>query len=198
MQNDTITISRHHANDPAVKLAICHALAQVGLPVGSERLPSQSHTRTRVMHAPYCCHLVNPTAHSQRCLTLTYMRTRALLTSNNCLLLSCKSTQHTQTRHPQPHTHTRQSTKLCIHEERVLELVLETKHMPQAMAEHGTVNVTSEEVAQRIGQVFIQRVRADRRHTPNCAAAFCCRRHACMRGSGLICALAGCDCSVRC
>lgn len=51
-----------------------------------------------------------------------------------------------------------QSTKLCIHEERVLELVLETKHMPQAMAQHGTVNVTSEEVAQRIGQVFIQRV----------------------------------------
>ena len=30
MQNDTITISRHHSNDPAVKLAICHALAQVG------------------------------------------------------------------------------------------------------------------------------------------------------------------------
>jgi uncharacterized Rmd1/YagE family protein len=29
MQNDTITISRHHCNDPAVKLAICHALAQV-------------------------------------------------------------------------------------------------------------------------------------------------------------------------
>lgn len=57
--------------------------------------------------------------------------------------------------------HTQQSTKLCIHEERVLELVLETKHMPQAMAEHGTVNVTSEEVAQRIGQVFIQRVRTE-------------------------------------
>lgn len=43
----------------------------------------------------------------------------------------------------------------------MLELVLETKHMPQAMAEHGTVNVTSEEVAQRIGQVFIQRVRTE-------------------------------------
>lgn len=77
MQNDTITISRHHSNDPAVKLAICHALAQ--------------------------------------------------------------------------------STKLCIHEERVLELVLETKHMPQSLAQHGTVTVTAEEVAQRIGQVFIQR-----------------------------------------
>lgn len=51
-----------------------------------------------------------------------------------------------------------QSTKLCIHEERVLELVLETKHMPQSLAQHGTVNVTAEEVAQRIGQVFIQRV----------------------------------------
>jgi hypothetical protein len=51
-----------------------------------------------------------------------------------------------------------QSTKLCIHEERVLELVLETKHMPQSLAQHGTVTVTAEEVAQRIGQVFIQRV----------------------------------------
>lgn len=29
MQNDTITISRHHSNDASVKLAICHALAQV-------------------------------------------------------------------------------------------------------------------------------------------------------------------------
>ena len=27
-----------------------------------------------------------------------------------------------------------QSTKLCIHEERVLELVLETMHMPQPLA----------------------------------------------------------------
>jgi uncharacterized Rmd1/YagE family protein len=45
-----------------------------------------------------------------------------------------------------------------VHEERVLELVLETKHMPQTLAQHGTVNVTAEEVAQRIGQVFIQRV----------------------------------------
>jgi uncharacterized Rmd1/YagE family protein len=53
-----------------------------------------------------------------------------------------------------------QSTKLCIHEERVLELVLETKHMPQSLAQHGTVTVTAEEVAQRIGQVFIQRVRS--------------------------------------
>lgn len=42
----------------------------------------------------------------------------------------------------------------------MLELVLETKHMPQSLALHGTVNVTAEEVAQRMGQVFIQRVRA--------------------------------------
>jgi uncharacterized Rmd1/YagE family protein len=49
-----------------------------------------------------------------------------------------------------------------VHEERVLELVLETKHMPQTLAQHGTVNVTAEEVAQRIGQVFIQRVSAGR------------------------------------
>lgn len=62
-QNDTITISRHHANDHQVKLAICHALAQ--------------------------------------------------------------------------------STKLCIYEERVLELVLATKHLPQALATHGTVHVSS-------------------------------------------------------
>eukprot|EP00878_Enallax_costatus_P023830 GHUV01025382.1.p1 GENE.GHUV01025382.1~~GHUV01025382.1.p1 ORF type:complete len:414 (+),score=120.11 GHUV01025382.1:206-1447(+) len=64
MQNDTITISRHHANDHQVKLAICHALAQ--------------------------------------------------------------------------------STKLCVYEERVLELVFETKHLPQALAIHGTVHVTSQ------------------------------------------------------
>lgn len=51
MQNDTITISRHHAHDHQTKLAICHALAQ--------------------------------------------------------------------------------STKLCVYEERVVELVLETKHLPQ-------------------------------------------------------------------
>lgn len=44
----------------------------------------------------------------------------------------------------------------------MLELVLETKHMPQSLAQHGTVNVTAEEVAQRIGQVFIQRVRRGR------------------------------------
>lgn len=42
----------------------------------------------------------------------------------------------------------------------MLELVLETKHMPQSLAQHGTVTVTAEEVAQRIGQVFIQRVRS--------------------------------------
>eukprot|EP00879_Flechtneria_rotunda_P005348 GHRR01005635.1.p1 GENE.GHRR01005635.1~~GHRR01005635.1.p1 ORF type:complete len:419 (+),score=108.30 GHRR01005635.1:1334-2590(+) len=77
MQNDTITISRHHANDHQVKIAICHALAQ--------------------------------------------------------------------------------STKLSLYEERVVELVLETKHLPQALATHGTVKVSSQEVAQRIGQVFLQR-----------------------------------------
>eukprot|EP00882_Tetradesmus_deserticola_P022450 GHRQ01024360.1.p1 GENE.GHRQ01024360.1~~GHRQ01024360.1.p1 ORF type:complete len:372 (+),score=128.94 GHRQ01024360.1:144-1118(+) len=51
MQNDTITISRHHSHDHQTKLAICHALAQ--------------------------------------------------------------------------------STKLCVYEERVVELVLDTKHLPQ-------------------------------------------------------------------
>uniref|UniRef100_A0A383V7N6 DUF155 domain-containing protein n=1 Tax=Tetradesmus obliquus TaxID=3088 RepID=A0A383V7N6_TETOB len=77
MQNDTITISRHHSHDHQTKLAICHALAQ--------------------------------------------------------------------------------STKLCVYEERVVELVLETKHLPQALATHGEVSVSSQEVAQRIGQVFLQR-----------------------------------------
>ncbi|KAF6251755.1 hypothetical protein COO60DRAFT_1557589 [Scenedesmus sp. NREL 46B-D3] len=77
MQNDTITISRHHSHDHQTKLAICHALAQ--------------------------------------------------------------------------------STKLCVYEERVVELVLDTKHLPQALALHGEVSVSSQEVAQRIGQVFLQR-----------------------------------------
>jgi hypothetical protein len=44
----------------------------------------------------------------------------------------------------------------------VLELVLQTRHLPQTLAQKGTVTVTAEEVAQRIGQVFIQRVRAGR------------------------------------
>jgi uncharacterized Rmd1/YagE family protein len=34
-----------------------------------------------------------------------------------------------------------QSTKLCVYEERVVELVLETKHLPQALALNGTVQV---------------------------------------------------------
>lgn len=38
-----------------------------------------------------------------------------------------------------------------------MELVLRTKHLPQALASHGTVHISGREVAQRIGQVFLQR-----------------------------------------
>ncbi|KIY92677.1 Sporulation protein RMD1 [Monoraphidium neglectum] len=50
-----------------------------------------------------------------------------------------------------------QSTKLCVYEERVIDLVMSTKHLPQHMAEHGTVRISAKEVAQLIGQVFLQR-----------------------------------------
>eukprot|EP00877_Chromochloris_zofingiensis_P008596 jgi/Chrzof1/3990/Cz13g16090.t1 len=50
-----------------------------------------------------------------------------------------------------------QSTKLCVYEERVVETVLQTKHLPEALAKHGTVHIGAKAVAQLIGQVFLQR-----------------------------------------
>lgn len=44
-----------------------------------------------------------------------------------------------------------QSTKLCVYEERVVDLVLRTKHLPQQMADHGAVRITAKEIAQLIG-----------------------------------------------
>lgn len=50
-----------------------------------------------------------------------------------------------------------QSTKLSVSEERVTDLVLKTKHLPQQLAVTGTVDIKAKEVAQLIGQVFLQR-----------------------------------------
>lgn len=46
-----------------------------------------------------------------------------------------------------------------MYEERVVDLVLRTKHLPQHMAEHGTVRISAKEVAQLIGQVRSRRSR---------------------------------------
>lgn len=189
MQNDTITISRHHSNDPEVKLAICHALAQVW--TSGSHAPWQC--GRKVCTQPVCaffdfclCCFVKalsmvPTCHLfvTGCLTALAIASTKVLLLRQLLVPASRLVR----RHPVPVLPTPasfsvflettsnyslvltsypllQSTKLCVHEERVLELVLETKHMPQTLAQHGTVNVTAEEVAQRIGQVFIQRVSA--------------------------------------
>jgi uncharacterized Rmd1/YagE family protein len=44
-----------------------------------------------------------------------------------------------------------QSTKLCVYEERVVETVLETKHLPETLAKHGNVHISRKKVAQLIG-----------------------------------------------
>lgn len=40
-----------------------------------------------------------------------------------------------------------------MYEERVVDLVSRTKHLPQHMAEHGTVRISAKDVAKLIGQV---------------------------------------------
>ena len=46
-----------------------------------------------------------------------------------------------------------QSSKLAVYEERVWGLVEETKHMPEALAKDGKVNISTKKVAQLIGKV---------------------------------------------
>eukprot|EP00878_Enallax_costatus_P019516 GHUV01020590.1.p1 GENE.GHUV01020590.1~~GHUV01020590.1.p1 ORF type:complete len:327 (+),score=56.52 GHUV01020590.1:1601-2581(+) len=50
-----------------------------------------------------------------------------------------------------------QSTKLSLHERRVTEMVLETKHLPESLARTGKVSLKSETIAKLIGKVFIQK-----------------------------------------
>lgn len=50
-----------------------------------------------------------------------------------------------------------QSTKLCVYEQRVQDVVMETKRLPEALAVHGTVHISRKQVAQLIGKLFLQR-----------------------------------------
>ncbi|KAL6756554.1 hypothetical protein V8C86DRAFT_2647323 [Haematococcus lacustris] len=49
-----------------------------------------------------------------------------------------------------------QSTKLRVYEERVWDLVSECRDLPEALAAHGRVHMTTKRVAQLIGKVFLQ------------------------------------------
>ncbi|GBF98104.1 hypothetical protein Rsub_10850 [Raphidocelis subcapitata] len=50
-----------------------------------------------------------------------------------------------------------QSTMLSLYERRVTDLVLESKHLPEQLAQTGEVTLTSEDVAKLIGRVFLHR-----------------------------------------
>eukprot|EP00884_Botryococcus_braunii_P016721 jgi/Botrbrau1/3732/Bobra.0363s0017.2 len=50
-----------------------------------------------------------------------------------------------------------QSTKLCVFEERVMQIVQSTKDLPELLASTGKVKMSRKEIAQLLGKVFIQR-----------------------------------------
>jgi len=50
-----------------------------------------------------------------------------------------------------------QSTKLGIYEERIQLMVEDTRHLPETLAENGSVHIGRHEIAQLMGQVFLQR-----------------------------------------
>jgi uncharacterized Rmd1/YagE family protein len=50
-----------------------------------------------------------------------------------------------------------QSTKLSVYEERVMEIVEETKDLPEILATTGQVKMSRKQIAQLIGRVFIQK-----------------------------------------
>ncbi|KAK9822191.1 hypothetical protein WJX81_000989 [Elliptochloris bilobata] len=50
-----------------------------------------------------------------------------------------------------------QSTKLCVFEERVIEIVASTKDLPEILASTGSVTMSRKAIAQLIGKVFIQK-----------------------------------------
>ncbi|KAG2435195.1 hypothetical protein HXX76_007278 [Chlamydomonas incerta] len=50
-----------------------------------------------------------------------------------------------------------QSTKLSVYEKRVTDIVLETKNLPEALAEHGEVTISGHDIAKLIGKVFLQK-----------------------------------------
>lgn len=50
-----------------------------------------------------------------------------------------------------------QSTKLSVYEKRVVDIVLETKNLPESLAETGEINISGMEIAKLIGKVFLQK-----------------------------------------
>ena len=50
-----------------------------------------------------------------------------------------------------------QCTKLSVYEERITDLVLATKHLPESLAADGTVKISRKQIARLIGTVFLQR-----------------------------------------
>lgn len=50
-----------------------------------------------------------------------------------------------------------QSTKLSVYEKRVMDMVLETKNLPEALAETGQVHISRNDIAKLIGKVFLQK-----------------------------------------
>ncbi|GLC65501.1 sporulation protein rmd1 [Pleodorina starrii] len=49
-----------------------------------------------------------------------------------------------------------QSTKLSVYEERGVARVEESRHLPQVLAQHGRVSMSTKKLAQLIGKVFLQ------------------------------------------
>ncbi|KAG1667234.1 hypothetical protein FOA52_009799 [Chlamydomonas sp. UWO 241] len=50
-----------------------------------------------------------------------------------------------------------QSTKLSVYEHAVVDLVLESKNLPESLAETGKVDISGEDLAKMTGRVFLQK-----------------------------------------
>lgn len=50
-----------------------------------------------------------------------------------------------------------QSTKLGVYEARIQDIVNDTKHLPESLAETGRVDISRGQIARLIGLVFLQR-----------------------------------------
>uniref|UniRef100_A0A7S0RWY3 DUF155 domain-containing protein n=1 Tax=Chlamydomonas leiostraca TaxID=1034604 RepID=A0A7S0RWY3_9CHLO len=74
---------------------------------------------------------------------------------NDCFVLNKRQASNQQVRLAIAHA-LAQSVKLALYEERVWDLVAETRDLPEALAKHGKVPVSTKRVAQLIGKVFLQ------------------------------------------
>lgn len=55
-----------------------------------------------------------------------------------------------------------QSVKLSVFEDRVMETIANTRHVPQVLSETGSINLSQTEISKQIGRLFIE-VRVQRR-----------------------------------